>query len=473
MIGVERRHSRPNVPILTTACMIIAHESHRRPRVLQLSYACSPVRGSEAGVGWHRAVQSAKHFDTWVICEEHEFADEIRGHLKTHGDIPGLHFVFVPISQREWSWGQIHDSIWYAVLRRWHRVAFQTAQRLHAQIGFDLAHQVTFCGYREPGYLWKLGVPFVWGPIGGTQNYPWRFLASAGVRGAIHESCRSLLNNMQLRFSPRVRAAGRNAAIVLAANTTIQRDIARNHGVVPDVLLETGLATVQGVPRRRSAEAGPLRILWSGQLTHGKALHLLIAALARLPSDIRYELRILGSGRLKSRWERLANRLGVSPHIAWLGWLPYEEALRQYAWADVLAFTSLRDTSGNVVLEALAAGVPVVCFDHQGVHDIVTDQCGIRIPVTTPREGVARWSDTITQLARDAAFWERLSGGAIQRAHDYLWSRQDGQMAELYYQALGGEHRSLSPGQNQAGGRSPGMCPAAMNIDTDTHISAG
>ena len=86
--------------------MHTASESPSRPRVLQLSYACSPMRGSEAGVGWHRAVQSAKHFDTWVICEEHEFAGEIREYLAAHGDIPGLNFVFVPINQREWSLGQ-------------------------------------------------------------------------------------------------------------------------------------------------------------------------------------------------------------------------------------------------------------------------------------------------------------------------------------------------------------------------------
>ena len=134
-------------------------------------------------MGWHRALQSAKHFDTWVICEEHEFAGEIRRYTATHGNVPGLHFVFVPIDQREWSWGQVHDAIWYAVLRRWHRRAFRAATRLHRRLGFDLVHQVTFCGYREPGLLVALDAPFLWGPIGGTQDYPWRFLAAAGLGG--------------------------------------------------------------------------------------------------------------------------------------------------------------------------------------------------------------------------------------------------------------------------------------------------
>ena len=68
---------------------------------------------------------------------------------------------------------------------------------------------------------------------------------------------------------------------------------------------------------------------------------------------------------------------------------PHEEALRQYAKADVFAFTSLRDTTGGVIAEALAAGLPVICMDHQVAHDVVTEDCGIKIPVTTPEEASA------------------------------------------------------------------------------------
>jgi glycosyltransferase involved in cell wall biosynthesis len=133
----------------------------------------------------------------------------------------------------------------------------------------------------------------------------------------------------------------------------------------------------------------------------------------------------------------LARRTGVAAHTTWLGRLPHCEAMRHYGWADALAFTSLRDTSGNVVLEALAAGVPVVCLDHQGMHDIVTEQCGVKIPVTTPREVVKRLSEAIARLADDEAEWERLSRGAVQRARQYLWSRQEDAMAELYGRVLG------------------------------------
>ena len=425
--------------------MITPAEHSRRPRVLQLSYACSPIRGSEAGVGWHRAVQSARHFDTWVICEEHEFAAEIREYLDAHGEVPGLNFVFVPIDQREWSWGQWHDFIWYAVLRRWHCRAYEAARRLHERIGFNLVHQVTFCGYREPGYLWKLDAPFVWGPIGGTQNYPWRFLPYAGIGGALKEACRSVANILQLRFSPRVRRAAQKAALILAANSTNQRNFARIHGITPPTLPDVGIDSVPGAPREPRRQ-GPLRILWSGLLVHHKALHLLIRALARLPDDIPYELRVLGKGPLKRRWQRLAERTGVAKHTTWMGWLSHHEALEQLAWAEAFVFSSLRDTTGTVVLEALGAGVPVICLDHQGVHDLVTDECGLKIAVTSPRDVVARLSEAIGRLAGDHQQWARLSRGAIERARDYHWSRREVEMAEWYRRVIEGSlHGKAQP----------------------------
>jgi glycosyltransferase involved in cell wall biosynthesis len=391
-------------------------------------------------------VQSARYCDTWVICEENEFAGEIRQYLQTHGDVPGLHFVFVPMDRREWAFGQIHDSLWYAVLHRWHRKAYEVARRLHERIHFDLVHQVTFCGYREPGYLWKMKVPFVWGPIGGTQNYPWRFSAEAGWRGAWRETCRSIINNLQLRFSRRVRKATRKASVLLAANSTNQRDFARCYGVTPILACDVGLDRVIDSPRHREEPHGPLRILWSGLLRHHKALHLLLHALGSLETKIPYELHVLGDGVLKRRWQRLAERTGVAEHTTWLGWLPHEEAMRQYAWADVFVFTSLRDTTGTVVLEALGAGLPVIGFDHQGVGDVVTEQSGIKVPVTTPRKAIVGFREAILHLAENEAERQRLSRGAVERAREYLWSRHGDQMAELYFQVLAAGRPPLTAG---------------------------
>lgn len=67
-----------------------------RKRVLLLVYACSPYKGSEQGLGWHRVIETAKYFDAWVICKKEKNEEDIRRYFKLNGNIPGLHFYFIP-----------------------------------------------------------------------------------------------------------------------------------------------------------------------------------------------------------------------------------------------------------------------------------------------------------------------------------------------------------------------------------------
>src|SRR5262245_54811157 len=132
-----------------------------RPRILMVAYACRPGEGSEPGMGWNRAVQAAKEFDTWVLCEQWRGEVAIRAYRLHWGDVPGLHFVFVPRP----FWLRCIAGVpglFYPAYNLWHRTAFKVARRLHEKLQFDLVHQVTYCGYREPGYTWQLPIPFIW-----------------------------------------------------------------------------------------------------------------------------------------------------------------------------------------------------------------------------------------------------------------------------------------------------------------------
>jgi glycosyltransferase involved in cell wall biosynthesis len=405
-------------------------------RLLLLAHSCNPEIGSEPGLGWNRALQAAKVLPTWVICDEAYNRAAIERYIGRNGPIPNLEFVYVPPSRTE-EFLQRFPGMFYPSYNLWHRRAFQIARQLHNRLRFDLIHQLNLCGFREPGYLWKLDAPFLWGPIGGAQNYPSRFLTSAGVAGAVSELIRSALNTWQLRTDRRVGLAARKARVLLAANSTNARQIAKRRRTAAQVMVETGVHLVPDQQPHDFHHDGPLRILWSGVFEHRKALHLLLHALAALPEDVKYELHILGRGPLEKRWRQIAQTLGVDRHCRWLGWLDQPDALREYAWADAFVFTSLRDTTGNVVLESFAAGTPVLCLDHQGMADIVNEHCGVKLPVTNPREVVKGLRDTLLLWHNDRDELERLSRGALQRAEYYSWETQGRRMAAIYREILG------------------------------------
>jgi len=409
----------------------------RRPRLLLLAYGCSPYRGSEPGAGWHTAAAAGRYGETWVVCEgSPRHVAHIGEWVRRHGPVPGVTFRFLAHTPFEHALRRLPGGVWPAY-HLWHRRAWRVAARLHRRVGFDLVHQVSLNTFREPGYLWRLDAPFVWGPLGGTQNYPPRFLLRAGAWGAVCEGLRSLANTLQLRLDPRVRRAARRAAAVLASTSTVQRDLARALGVHAEQILDAGLDAVAEAPPPLETR-GPLRLLWCGGLVRRKALHLLLHALALAPAGFDFRLRIVGDGPMARPWRRLARRLGLADRCDWRGQVPHQKVPAHYDWADVLAFTSLRDTSGNVVLEALGRGRPVVCFDHQGARDMVDGSSGIRIPVTRPDETVAALREVLVRLARNPILRENLSRRALERARRFLWSRRGERLAEVYRRVLAG-----------------------------------
>ena len=328
------------------------------------------------------------------------------------------------------------SATYYLGYRLWHGRVHRLAARQHARRPFALVHHVSFCGYREPGCCWRLGVPFVWGPVGGTRPFPLRFFRELDIRGGLRELLRNVANDCQLRFARHWKLALRASHAVMAANGEVSDDVARHGGVRPRVLLETGVDAVRATPRPPRDPREPLKILWSGRLRSWKGLPLLLRGLAALPADCRYRLRVLGQGVCQERWERLAERLGIDGNIEWAGWPEYDEQLIHYDWADVFAFTSLRDTSGTGLLEALAAGAPIIGINHQGVADIMSDDFAVRIPATSPSVVAAGFRDAIARLAGDNRELARLSGGALARAAHYQWDRQWETMREIYFEAL-------------------------------------
>ena len=169
-----------------------------------------------------------------------------------------------------------------------------------------------------------------------------------------------------------------------------------------------------------------MRIAWSAQHTRGKALPTLLLALSETD-----DLDVLGDGRETVRWKRLAKRLGVADRIIWHGWLAKDAAQEVVAKADVFVITSLHDLTSTVLLEALAAGKPVVCLDHCGFSDVVDDTCGIKVPLGRSKQVIEGFAEALNKL-HDRALRMRLSDGAKKRAAEYSWVKKQSIIDELY-----------------------------------------
>ncbi|MBM3966706.1 MAG: glycosyltransferase family 4 protein [Planctomycetes bacterium] len=394
------------------------------PRMVMIAYCCDPHGTMEERNGWHRALIAAEQFETTVIYRPLPGRASLAMEIEDSRIASRLRFIaFSPRPITEFLLRR--EGVFYIGYRRWLHEAFRTATELHREAKFDIAHTTTLCGFREPGELWRLGVPHVWGPIGGTQDLPKDFHSAISSRGRIREWVRSLLNGWHLKYRKRVRKAVSESDVVIAATEWAREDIGVYFQRDVDVELETGLD--YELPEKSTFhEVGqPLKILWAGRLREWKGLPLLLHALAKLRSEgIPFELRILGVGSSRSRWMKIAQQLKIDGQIEWIESCSYRIGIEHYRWADVFVFTSLRDTSGTGLLDALAAGTPIVGLGHQGAADIITPDCGIAVSVERPSQTISEIAFSLSQLSRNSSRLRELSLGATMRAKSFHWDQR-------------------------------------------------
>jgi glycosyltransferase involved in cell wall biosynthesis len=424
---------------------VTATDAPRRLRVLVSAFATAAQGGSEVAIGWNLCKELAAHHDVTVLCApcvgSEDFRSRNDAYFAKHGAVDGLtmHYVQPPALSRWLQRGHMSflKPLYYAGYAAWQRAALREARELHRAKPFDLAHHLNMTGFREPGYLWKLGIPFAWGPIGGAGNFPWAYASLLSPRERLFYGLRNASNELQKRTRRRPRQAAKSASILWAIGDDNREMIARHWQRDAELSLETGTDLGEANDRRDPYDGQrPLRIVWSGLHIGRKALPILLHALSRLPAGLRWEASILGDGRERQRWEALAATLRIDTKVTWKGSLLHADAKREMSRGDVLAFTSLQEGTPVTVLEALGMGLPVICHNACGMGLAVDDTCGFRVAPTGIQASVDGFADAIARLARDPQLLQDLSEGAILRARELSWQRLAAKLAADYELAL-------------------------------------
>lgn len=135
-------------------------------------------------------------------------------------------------------------------------------------------------------------------------------------------------------------------------------------------------------PMQAPADDGYFAFISIGVLTENKGIHHLLAAFARVrEANPDVVLRIGGDGPERQRLERLADTLGITGSVEFLGALTREKVAEQVSRAQVLVHPSQYETFGVAIIEALALGKPVIATRCGGPDAIVTPHDGMLVPV--------------------------------------------------------------------------------------------
>jgi glycosyltransferase involved in cell wall biosynthesis len=187
-----------------------------------------------------------------------------------------------------------------------------------------------------------------------------------------------------------------------------------------------------------------------GRLAAEKNLETLLTAFSRLGPSSPVNLLLIGDGPLRPKLEAAAD-----PRVIFTGYRRGEELASIYASADLFVFPSLSDTFGNVLLEAMASGLPAVAFDVPGPRDVVRHgETGLLVGEV----GAEPLTAALAGLIADPARLGRMAASAHQYAAGQDWEKINSVVRRRYLEVVRAATKQAYLPQAAAGKGEP-SCP--------------
>jgi glycosyltransferase involved in cell wall biosynthesis len=308
---------------------------------------------------------------------------------------------------------------------------------------FDIVHRLTPLSPTIPsliaGRCAQEGVPFVLGPMNGGLPWPKQFRSVQAQEREWLSTVRDLC-----RYMPYWRSTYQNAAVVISGSRDTRRQLEPVTRHAHITMTRNGVDVKQfEFTRRPGAEnpSLPLHLLFVGRLVPYKGCDMVLEAAATLLRSGAARLTIAGEGPQRPALEAMVEQQAI-PGVRFLGDVPNDQLQRCFAEADVLAFPSIREFGGAVVLEAMSCGVPVIVVDYGGPGELASNECGRLIPLGDRSEIVQALHRAINELDADRPCLGRMGEAARRRAEQMFdWTVKAKQLIDIYEWALGRSSR--------------------------------
>lgn len=421
----------------------------KRLNVLIVAHEFSPEQGSECSEGWNIVTRLSKYHNVTVLFasgsqfQHNSYLDAVNRYLRDNGRLEGLKLITIDQPKMTNFFSTINKNflkvsciglpiLYFLGYNFWQKEVYKKAKKLTEIHHFDITHQLTQITFREPGYLWKLGIPFVWGPTGGTSTVPKGFLGLLSWKSKIFEKIRSFSNFYQFRFVGRIIQANKRAKLIYSFSKEDGLLFEKRAQGEIKLMLDAGTSLSGIVDKPKKEASSILTAIWCGQLIERKAPSILLKAIAAGKFEKeKIKFLIIGDGPLRESLIKLAEELNLK-NIEWIKNVNHNEVFELMKAADFFIHTSYREATSNVIPEALSMGLPVICHDANGMSIAINESCGIKIPLVSADESVLGFQNAIRQLLSDKQYLIQLQKGAIARTPEISWDAMAETIANDY-----------------------------------------
>jgi len=173
-------------------------------------------------------------------------------------------------------------------------------------------------------------------------------------------------------------------------------------------------------------------LLYVGRIAGEKGLDFLLHVFARIVAERPHaRLLLVGDGPGEGELQKLARELSIGDQVVFCGAVPHSEVPHYAAAADLFVFSSVTETQGLVLIEAMAAGTPIVAVEAPGSKDVLDEGGGLLVPL-----GEEAFADAVIDLLRDRGRLKALGGQAARIARRYTIPAATDRLSAAYEAAM-------------------------------------
>ena len=399
-------------------------------KILISAFSCNPNKGSESLNGWCWSNGLAqKGFEVYVLTRSVEKND-----IEKNVNPNNLTFYYISLPfglEKMYHFSQPTMYLYYIL---WQWKAYKFAKKLTTNNHFHRVHHISWGSIQQGSFLYKLGIPFIFGPAGGGQEAPPSFKSYFKEHWK-SEVKRKISGRILFLFNPGCKKMLKSAFAVLVSNKDTlllaKKAGSKNIGVTLDAALPTTFFPPYFIERNLKNEN--LKLLWVGRFLPRKGLLLVLEVMKKIRTSPNISLTIVGDGEMRKYVSEKIDEYGLQETVKWIGSVPFESVKEYYKSHDAFFFTSLRDSCPAQLIEAMAYGLPIITIDLHGQSEIVTDNTGIKVPLTTPEKVVNDLAQAIVNLSKDEIKYKKLSIGAYNFACNQTWDLKINKIVSEYY----------------------------------------
>jgi len=181
-------------------------------------------------------------------------------------------------------------------------------------------------------------------------------------------------------------------------------------------------------------------LLSVGRIDPQKNLEFLLDVLQHLLEDLPVHLVVIGDGPGREKLVNSAEDRGLAGRVHFLGKKSFSEVVKWYCTADAFCFSSTTETQGLVVVEAMAADLPVVALSSASSRELIDD--GVNGLLT--RQCPGEFARAVRRVLTDRELVRRLAAGGTECAERYSIDVLTDRLTDIYRSAIDRKRRSLA-----------------------------